>query len=44
MNLGKYGYKITQKEFKSAENICKRLARKYYEKNDRYTYEEYLSE
>ena len=44
MNLGKYGYKITEKEFKSAENICKRLARKYYEKNDRYTYEEYLSE
>ena len=39
MNLGEYGYKITQKEFKSAE-----LARKYYEKNDRYTYEEYLSE
>lgn len=43
MELGRYKHKITEKEFKSATNVCKRLAREYYEKNDRYTYEEYLS-
>lgn len=40
----KYGDKITNKELKSAMNICKRLASDYYKKNKRYEYDEYLSE
>lgn len=43
MILGKYRYKITDKEYKSGENIAKKLARKYYNENNYYTYEEYLS-
>ena len=40
----KYGSKITNKELKSAMNICKRLASDYYKRNRRYEYDEYLSE
>lgn len=31
MELGRYKHKITEKEFKSATNVCKRLAREYYD-------------
>lgn len=44
LDLGRYKHKITEEEFKSATNVCKKLAREFYEKNCRYTYEEYLSE